>query len=68
MTVNYVVNLIGAPLLAFYILKGSKMWENYIKLYRLKNMHGNAEKNLDDNLPLQVVAYLFLHIYSKEVF
>jgi hypothetical protein len=31
-------------------------------------MHGNVEKNLDDNLPLQGMAYVFLHIYSREVF
>ncbi len=25
----------------------------------MKNMHDNAEKNLDDNLPFQQVAYFF---------
>jgi hypothetical protein len=28
-------------------------------------MHGIAKKNLDDNLPLQAMAYFFLQICSK---
>ncbi len=32
--VNYVVNAVGAPLLTFYIFKGLRMWEDYIKLCR----------------------------------
>ncbi len=28
-------------------------------------MHGNVEKNLDDSLPLQAMAYFFLQICSR---
>jgi len=43
--VNYVINVVGAALITFYIFKGSRMWEDYIKLCRPRTcmaMHKKA--------------------------
>jgi hypothetical protein len=31
-------------------------------------MHGSVEKNLDDNLPFQIMAYFFLLMFQGEFF
>jgi hypothetical protein len=63
--INFVVNAVGVALLDFYIFKGSTMQEEYIKLCTPGTCMALQKKNLDDYLPLQVVAYFFLQIYSK---
>jgi hypothetical protein len=32
--VNYAVNVVGGVLLGFYIFKGDRLKDNYIKLYK----------------------------------
>jgi hypothetical protein len=46
-----------ATLLALYIFKGERMWENYIKLCKMGNMHGHVKKNLDNCIPLQGMTF-----------
>jgi hypothetical protein len=47
--VNYAVNVIGGVLHGFYIFRGERLKDNYIKLYKLtKYLYGNAKNNMDD--------------------
>jgi hypothetical protein len=46
-----------ATLLAFYIFKGERMWEDYIKLCRMGNMHDHVKKNLNNCISLRGVIF-----------
>jgi hypothetical protein len=48
LTINYVENAIGGSLPTFYIFKGYRIKEDYIKHCRGGTMHGNAKENMDD--------------------
>ncbi len=43
-TINYVVHATRRSLTCFYIFKGDKIKNEYIKQFKKKNMHGNLQR------------------------
>jgi hypothetical protein len=49
-TMNCGANIVKGFLLAFYIFKGGKLQQDYIKDYKPSTLYGNAKKGSDDSL------------------
>ncbi len=57
---NYAVNVVGGFLLAFYIFKGERLQQDYIKDCK----SSNAKEGSDDNLFIQGISKLFQKVSS----
>ncbi len=45
---NYAINVVGGVLLCFYILRGERLWDDYIKLCKPGTCMAMQKKNMDD--------------------
>ncbi len=51
--VNNAINVVGGVLHGFYMFRGERLRDDYIKFYKLSTCMAMQKKNMDDYLPIK---------------
>jgi len=64
LTINCVINIAWSTLIGFYILRGERLRDDYIKLCKL-GMCGDAKQGMDDKFHVQKIPTVLQKVCSK---